>query len=188
MERPTRGASGRARPLDHDVQGLHVLARRRRRAAHGRDDRTPDPTRPGGARRAAVRDHQHRRCREEPDRRARERPQGARGVHQRPLNDACLHWRALPVSFRPPPRADFALLAKWLALPHVAPWWSDEPTVTALEASYGPSVDGTDPTEGFIVELEGRPVGFIQRYRLDDYPPWAQALGIEHGAGIDYLL
>jgi aminoglycoside 6'-N-acetyltransferase len=79
-------------------------------------------------------------------------------------------------------------VARWLALPHVAPWWSDEPTVTALETSYGPSVDGTDPTEGFIIELEGRPVGFIQRYRLDDYPPWAEALGIEHAAGIDYLI
>ena len=94
----------------------------------------------------------------------------------------------MPVSFRPLQRADFALLAKWLALPHVAPWWSDEPTVAALEASYGPVVDGDDPTEAFIVELEGRPVGFIQRYLLDDYPAWCDALGIERAAGIDYLI
>jgi aminoglycoside 6'-N-acetyltransferase len=94
----------------------------------------------------------------------------------------------LPVSFRPLQRADFALLAGWLKLPHVAPWWSDEPTVTALDAQYGPSVDGSDPTEAFIIELEGRPVGFIQRYRLDDYPAWCDALGIERAAGIDYLI
>jgi len=94
----------------------------------------------------------------------------------------------LPVSFRPLQRADFSLLATWLALPHVAPWWSDEPTVSALETSYGPTVDGTDPTEGFIIELEARPVGFIQRYRLDDYPAWCEALGIERAAGIDYLI
>jgi aminoglycoside 6'-N-acetyltransferase len=94
----------------------------------------------------------------------------------------------LPVSFRPLQRADFALLARWLALPHVAPWWSDEPTVTALEGSYGASVDGTDPTEAFIIELEGRPVGFVQRYRLDDYPAWCGALGVERAAGIDYLI
>jgi aminoglycoside 6'-N-acetyltransferase len=73
-------------------------------------------------------------------------------------------------------------------MPHVSPWWSDEPTVTALETSYGPSVDGTDPTEGFIIELEGRPVGFIQRYRLDDHPAWCEALGIERAAGIDYMI
>ncbi len=94
----------------------------------------------------------------------------------------------MPVSFRPLQRADFELLARWLALPHVAPWWSDEPTVSALEASYGPTVDGSDPTEAFIIELEGRPVGFVQRYLLDDYPAWSEALGIERAAGIDYLI
>jgi aminoglycoside 6'-N-acetyltransferase len=94
----------------------------------------------------------------------------------------------LSVSFRPLQRADFSVLAKWLALPHVAPWWPDEPSVDALEATYGPTIDGDDPTEGFMIELEGRPVGFVQRYLLDDYPAWCAALGIEHAAGIDYLI
>jgi hypothetical protein len=31
-------------------------------------------------------------------------------------------------------------------------------------------VVGTDLTEAFVVELDGRPVGFIQRYRLADNP------------------
>lgn len=75
-----------------------------------------------------------------------------------------------------------------MALPHVAPWWSDEPTVSAIETNYGPTVDGTDPTEAFMIELEGRAVGFVQRYRIDDYPTWAVALGIENAAGIDYLI
>jgi len=95
---------------------------------------------------------------------------------------------AVPVSFRPLERADFALMAKWLAAPHVAPWWPDEPTVEAIESSYGPAVDAVDPTEAFMIELDGRPVGFVQRYRLDDYPDWCAALGIERAAGIDYLI
>jgi aminoglycoside 6'-N-acetyltransferase len=94
----------------------------------------------------------------------------------------------LPVSYRPLERADFALLARWLALPHVAPWWSDTPEVGALEASYGPTIDGNDPTEAFIIELEERPVGFIQRYLMDDYPAWSATLGIERAAGIDYMI
>jgi aminoglycoside 6'-N-acetyltransferase len=49
-------------------------------------------------------------------------------------------------------------------------------------------VDGDDPTEAFIVELAGRPVGFVQRYLLDDYPQWRTAVGIERAAGIDYLI
>jgi aminoglycoside 6'-N-acetyltransferase len=49
-------------------------------------------------------------------------------------------------------------------------------------------VDGDDPTETFIVELDGRAVGFVQRYLLDDYPQWSTALGVERAAGIDYLI
>jgi aminoglycoside 6'-N-acetyltransferase len=49
-------------------------------------------------------------------------------------------------------------------------------------------VDGTDPTEAFIVELDGRAIGFVQRYLLDDYPDWRTAVGVERAAGIDYLI
>jgi aminoglycoside 6'-N-acetyltransferase len=28
----------------------------------------------------------------------------------------------------------------------------------------------------------------VQRYRLDDYPAWSTAVGIERAAGIDYLI
>jgi aminoglycoside 6'-N-acetyltransferase len=94
----------------------------------------------------------------------------------------------LPVSFRPLQRADFELLARWLALPHVTPWWPDDHSLDDLEATYGPTIDGEDPTEGFMIQLEGRPVGFIQRYLLDDYPAWCRALGIERAAGMDYLI
>jgi aminoglycoside 6'-N-acetyltransferase len=60
--------------------------------------------------------------------------------------------------------------------------------MAAVEASYGPTVDGDDPTEAFIVELDGRAVGFVQRYLLDDYPAWCAALAVEQAAGIDYLI
>ena len=93
-----------------------------------------------------------------------------------------------PLRFRPLQRADFPLLAGWTAAPHVAPWWRDDPALDAVAARYGPAVDGTDPTEVFVVELDGRPVGFVQRYLVDDYPRWAEALGIEAAAGIDYLI
>jgi aminoglycoside 6'-N-acetyltransferase len=58
----------------------------------------------------------------------------------------------------------------------------------AIEAAYGPMVDGEDPTEAFIAELDGRPFGYVQRYLVDDYPAWYHALGIEHAVGIDYLI
>jgi aminoglycoside 6'-N-acetyltransferase len=49
-------------------------------------------------------------------------------------------------------------------------------------------VDGANPTEAFVVELDGRAVGFVQRYLLDDYPQWSRALRVERAAGIDYLI
>jgi aminoglycoside 6'-N-acetyltransferase len=49
-------------------------------------------------------------------------------------------------------------------------------------------VDGADPTEAFIVELDGRAIGFVQRYLLDDYPDWSTAVGVQRAAGIDYLI
>ena len=84
------------------------------------------------------------------------------------------------------------MLAGWLARPHVERWWREEHDLDAVEKKYGPCIDGSDPTEVFIVEVEGRPVGMVQRYLLDDEPGWrgslAPAAVRDNAAGIDYLL
>jgi aminoglycoside 6'-N-acetyltransferase len=97
-----------------------------------------------------------------------------------------------PLTFRPMSRDDFGLLSTWLAAPHVEPWWREDPSPEAIEARYGPAVDGGDPTEHFIVERDGAPVGMIQRYLNRDDPDWATALADTgaplDSAGIDYLI
>ena len=97
-----------------------------------------------------------------------------------------------PFAFQPLARADFTLLADWFARPHVAPWWREPADLDSIEAAYGPLVDGSDPTEGFIVLEAERPIAFFQRYRLDDNPAWktAVAVGVGDvvGVGIDYLI
>ena len=62
-----------------------------------------------------------------------------------------------------------------------------------MEASYGPAVDGADPTEVFIVELDGEPAGSSSATGMDDYPawqaPWRPSGRSSHAAaGIDYLI
>ena len=98
----------------------------------------------------------------------------------------------MSVRFRPLDRHDFPLIAHWLAAPHVAAWWRQEHTLVAVEAEYGPVVDGLDPTEVAIVQDGDRPVGLIQRYRLTDYPEWERAIptGVtpQDGVVIDYLI
>ena len=84
------------------------------------------------------------------------------------------------------------MLSLWLREPHVQDWWPDPSSLDALEDKYGEVVDGTDPTEIFVVERCGAPIGLIQRYLLADNPDWHGALTVagvpQRTAGIDYLI
>ncbi|MFQ1001429.1 GNAT family N-acetyltransferase [Modestobacter sp. SSW1-42] len=74
------------------------------------------------------------------------------------------------VGLRPLARADLPLLGRWLADPLVARWWQDDPSPDAVEAQYGPSIDGTDPTAVYLGLVDGRPFGLVQVYRFADEP------------------
>jgi aminoglycoside 6'-N-acetyltransferase len=98
----------------------------------------------------------------------------------------------MAMTFRPLAQRDLEVLSEWLARPHVAMWWREPADSDTVAATYGPMIDGSDPTEGFIVSLEGRSFGFIQRYRFVDNPEWQVAvqagIGVMDAAGIDYLI
>jgi len=96
------------------------------------------------------------------------------------------------LAFRSLGRDDFPLLSTWLSRPHVQRWWQEGFDTLLIEERYGPVVDGTDPTECFVVEHDGRPVGFIQRYLLGDNREWLTSLALagtpEDAAGIDFFI
>jgi RimJ/RimL family protein N-acetyltransferase len=93
------------------------------------------------------------------------------------------------ISFRPLERSDFPLLQEWLAAPHVVPWWNERTDLASVEAKYGPRVDGCERTHVFVIEQEGRPIGWIQWYLWADYPDHAQQLGAgPSSAGIDLAI
>lgn len=86
-------------------------------------------------------------------------------------------------------REDLPLLAGWLGNEHVARWWpKEDASIAALDAYYGPAIDGTDPTHLYLALADGVPVGFVQTYRHADHPDWDRAVGIPDVAGIDYLI
>ena len=98
-----------------------------------------------------------------------------------------------PVTFRPLTRADLPLLRRWLEEPLVARWWAHETSPEALEADFGPVVDGTDPAEVLLALTGGRPFGLVQRYRIADFPEYVEELepvvAVPPGAlSIDYLI
>ncbi len=84
------------------------------------------------------------------------------------------------------------MMAAWLSRPHVEQWWREPSDLASVEDHYGPIIDGTDTTEGFVILLDGRAIGFVQRYRVDEDPDWRasirSALGRADGFGIDYLI
>jgi aminoglycoside 6'-N-acetyltransferase len=94
--------------------------------------------------------------------------------------------------FAPLRSSDLPSLAAWLAQPHVERWWREPSDLIAVELSYGPLAEGLDPTEGFIVYFGDRPIGYVQRYLIDEDPDWREtirgALGYSGGIGIDYLI
>jgi aminoglycoside 6'-N-acetyltransferase len=96
------------------------------------------------------------------------------------------------VHFRAVSRQDFPQLQDWLSRPHVETWWREPCDLASIEARYGPSIDGDDRTEVFIIDRDDRPIGLIQWYLIDDNPDWkaalAPAVDIDRAAGIDYFI
>lgn len=92
--------------------------------------------------------------------------------------------------FRPVTRKDLPLLRRWLALPHIAEWWGpvDEEIAGIEEAME--SIE----TEPLIVELDGKPIAYLQTYdpHLEDDHPYADqpfgTLGLDISIGPTELL
>ena len=82
------------------------------------------------------------------------------------------------IAFRPIAQDDVELLAAWFERDHVKRWWRNERAEDYVVGS-----------EHFLIELDGRPVGMIQTYLVDDYPEWKEVVGSEPDlAGVDLLI
>jgi RimJ/RimL family protein N-acetyltransferase len=94
------------------------------------------------------------------------------------------------LAFRPLQRNELPLLHEWLARPHVARWWNEgERTLDEVVAHYLPALEGTDPTDHFMVVLNGRPVGFMETYLIADHPDWDAVVHAGPGvAGVDLFI
>lgn len=65
---------------------------------------------------------------------------------------------------RPMTAADLPLVAVWRARPHVLQWWNTPPDDLAAE-----TVDDATISV-WIAEWDGRPIAYIQDYRVHDWP------------------
>jgi len=73
------------------------------------------------------------------------------------------------------------LARRWLLEPHVRRWWNDDPSEhdypEGTITDWLTAVHGTDPTDMFVIRMDGRPIGVMQSYRVDSYPDYVAELG-----------
>ena len=89
----------------------------------------------------------------------------------------------MTITFKPLQESHFPLLLKWLEAPHVKPWWDPEVcwTKDLIEQKYQSYVQGykrlnlpdrmiEKPIHAFIIDIDGKEVGYIQYYNAYDFP------------------
>lgn len=93
------------------------------------------------------------------------------------------------VSFRPLREEDLPRLVGWMNTPHVLEWWDKDMTLERVRAKYLPLIRGEEPTWGFLIRYEERPIGYIQHYRVADHPEYASALALgEDAVAVDLYI
>jgi aminoglycoside 6'-N-acetyltransferase len=69
----------------------------------------------------------------------------------------------------------------------VARWWRDD--IRESLSEYGAALDGREPTDHYMVVVDGRRAGMIQTYLVSDYPDWEEVVHAGPGvAGVDILI
>lgn len=82
------------------------------------------------------------------------------------------------ITFRPLKDSDAGLLLIWMSSPHVQPFWAEDGSTPEDEVETAVDLIGSDEGAAFIIELNKRPVGYIQYYHCGPDQPEG-ALGID---------
>jgi aminoglycoside 6'-N-acetyltransferase len=85
---------------------------------------------------------------------------------------------------------DLRLLHEWTQQPHALPWYGDHGSYDDVVSHYSPALEGRDPTDHYIIVVDGAPVGMIQTYVVADHPAYATLIGVEDSAtaGVDIII
>jgi len=96
------------------------------------------------------------------------------------------------LSFRPLNFTDIPLIHRWFNLPHIQKYYSlQQWTKNEVLNKLKPYIEGTKPVTGYIVLMNDSPIGYIQYYRVSDYPWPDQNLTeeiVNQAAGLDMFI
>jgi aminoglycoside 6'-N-acetyltransferase len=97
------------------------------------------------------------------------------------------------IAIRSMTRGDLDDVVAWRTSAAVQRWWSpgELSDPEQIVTKYAERIDGMSPTRMWVVEVNGRSVGFVQDYRIGDYPDYAvlgpdpDAIGLDYAIGSD---
>ncbi len=93
------------------------------------------------------------------------------------------------LSFCPVTCDALPLLHAWSQLPHVRQWWDSPDSYESFANLVAPLLGGQAPRRPFLIEHRGRPIGYIQVFRIQSIPPYWKAYEVdEDAAGIDLYI
>jgi aminoglycoside 6'-N-acetyltransferase len=92
----------------------------------------------------------------------------------------------MEISFRPLTKDDIPMFKGWLEAAHVREWWRDDVEETLAE--YRQELEEGSTTSFFVMLADGRPVGFIQSYRVADEPEYLAEVKFDDAVAIDLLI
>jgi RimJ/RimL family protein N-acetyltransferase len=98
---------------------------------------------------------------------------------------------ATNISFRKLKSEDLPLMQRWLNEPHVHEWYDKDKdnTIEGVTKRYDPKIVGKEPTDCYLVLYENVPVGYIQTYKVNDWPEFGDYVGYDnHTASIDVFI
>jgi aminoglycoside 6'-N-acetyltransferase len=91
------------------------------------------------------------------------------------------------IEFEPLGHEHLPRLREWLEREHVRRWWRDNLDDSISE--YAKAIDGLDPSDHYLIVLDGRPVGMIETYLVSDFPEWDEIVEAGKGvAGVDLFI
>lgn len=79
-------------------------------------------------------------------------------------------------------RSDYELMSAWLSDDRVLEFYDGRDNPLAVEAArdkYGPRSRGEASVASCILEVDGKPIGYLQSYRTDDFDEWRTLIGLE---------
>jgi aminoglycoside 6'-N-acetyltransferase len=91
------------------------------------------------------------------------------------------------IAFEPLRKSDLPLVRDWLEREHIRRWWRD--SLDESIAEYERAIEGLDPTDHYVIVIDGQPVGMIETYLVADHPDWEAIVQAGEGvAGVDLLI